>query len=207
MRITLLALCLVCPLQAYAVNPPQWSEFSKGDFIDTANVKTDGAISAAYVMTGSAAKKVTTLYEVNCKGDQIRVHSDTPRYVRVPVSGGGSVVQVDDGFRTVVPGSQNARIESAICGFVAQEEAKQAAQEKVTECQREKSDDYLRVFELREQLKEHEWMCLMGAAKGNPSTECDDAGIPRNVNVVQYLHDKGIYLECEDRPDHKQSEN
>lgn len=205
MRITLLLLCLICPLKAVAVNPPQWSEFAQGDFIDTANIKSDGTISAAYVRTGSATKKVTTLYEVNCKDDQIRVHSDTPRYVRVPVSGGGTVVQVDDGFRTVVPGSQNALIESAICGIVAQAEAKQAEEEKQAECEREKSDDYTRVFELRDQLKDHEWMCLMEVAKGDPSTECERAGIPRNVNVVQYLHDKGIYLACEDRPDQKQS--
>ena len=54
--------------------------------------------------------------EVDCKADTIRVHSEVQRYRRIPVEGGGSVVRSDDGFRTGVPGSRNARIEIAICG-------------------------------------------------------------------------------------------
>jgi len=101
-------------LAAFAIGPPQWEEFAKGEFVDTANLKTavDGFVTAAYIRSVSAGKQVTTLYEVDCKADEIRVHSETPRYRRVPVDGGGSVVEVDDGFRTVTRSlcpSQNRR--------------------------------------------------------------------------------------------------
>ncbi len=122
-------LTLLYPLQAFAINPPQWKEIDKGEFIDTANVKTDTEDVAAYIRHGGAI----TLYEVDCKGDRIRVHSDTPRYRTVPVEGGGQGVVSDDGFRTVVPGSRDALIENAICGIVTQREAESAKQERQAE--------------------------------------------------------------------------
>jgi hypothetical protein len=61
------ALGLIGP--AYAVNPSQWDEFSKGEFIDTANVKADGGGVSAYVRHVGPKKEVTILYEVDCSQD------------------------------------------------------------------------------------------------------------------------------------------
>jgi len=186
------------PLQAFAVNPPQWDEFSKGEYIDTANVKSDGTITAAYVKHSDAGKQVTTLYEVDCKGDLIRVHSDTQRYRAVPVEGGGSVIQADDGFRTVVPGTRNAQLESAICGVVASREAESTKQNQQAECERAKQDDEFRVLLAKDQLSHDESLCLLGLTRGDRYEECGKAGIPLGKNVVDYLRSKAISLPCED---------
>lgn len=197
----LISLGLAIPVTAFAVNPPQWNEFHKGESLDSANVKFDGTIAAAYVMEVGANGKVTTLYEVNCKEDQIRVHSDTPRFVRIPVSGGGTVVQSDDGFRTVIPGSRNARIESAICETAEKEQAEAARQEEDTRCKQALTDDSRRIDFASLKLDYNEMACLDEIARGKKRTsECSSAGIPEGTTVTQYLHGKGIYLECEDRP-------
>jgi len=104
-------------------------------------VKADGAVVSAYAKHADAGKQVTTLYEVDCKRDLIRVHSDTQRYRAVPVEGGGSVIQADDGFRTVVPGTRNAQLETAICGVVTKREMEGTKQEQQAECERAKHDE------------------------------------------------------------------
>lgn len=202
MRIACLCFSVVglfCSVQVKAVNPPQWDEFSKGEFIDTANMKTGWDAIAAYVRFGSGNKQVTTLYEVDCRGDRIRVHSDTPRYRRVPVDGGGSVIQTDDGFRTVTPGSRNARIERAICGAVAQREAERLKQEHHVECERATHEDLHRVLLVADRLTKDEVFCLTELAleRDDRPRECDKAGVPPGTGVTQYLHGKGIFLECE----------
>jgi hypothetical protein len=188
---------LLMPLQSLAVNPPQWSEFSKGEYTDTANVKADGNIVSAYVRHLVAGKQLITLYEVDCKGDLIRVHSDTPRYRTVHVEGGGTVVQSDDGFRTVVPDTRNAQIENAICGIVARREAERAKQQRQADCERARHDDEFRVILLNDQLTKDEAMCLLGLPEGTRYKECDKAGVPVGTSVVEYLHNKGIFLPCE----------
>jgi len=193
----LIGAVVLLPLQTFAVNPSQWNEFSKGEYIDTANVKSDGNIVSAYVKRVSAGTQVTTLYEVNCKGDRIRVHSDTPRYRAVQVEGGGTVIQPDDGFRSVVPGASNAQIEIAICGIVARQEAERVKQEQQAECERARHDDEVRVFLLKDQLTRDEAMCLLGLTQGTRYGECDKAGIPVSTSVVEYMHNKGIFLACE----------
>jgi hypothetical protein len=188
-------LTLLFPLQAFAINPPQWEEIAKGEFCDTANVKTDADDVAAYIRHGGAI----TLYEVDCKGDRIRVHSDTPRYRAVPVEGGGQVVVSDDGFRPVVPGSRDALIENAICGIVTKREEQRSAEEVRAECEKAKKDDFARVFIAKGQLTHDEGICLFEMASGDRPRECDKAAIAAGTNVVEYLHGKGIFLECEDR--------
>jgi hypothetical protein len=188
---------------ADAINPPQWDEFAKREFVDAANVKAEGDVVAAYVRHVTAGKEVTTLYEVDCKDDRIRVHSDTPRYIRVPVDGGGSVVQLDDGFRTIAPGSQNARIENAICGVVAQRRAEETKQQQQANCERAKHDDTERVILVKDRLTRDEGACLLGLSHGDRYTDCDKAGIPKDATVIQYLHGKGIFLECEDYSEHQ----
>ena len=197
----LTVLSLACSLRAYAINPPQWDEFSKGEFVDSANVKTGGDVVAGYVRSGSAANQVTALYEVDCKADTIRVHSDVQRYRRIPVEGGGSVVQSDDEFRTVVPGSRNARIEIAICGVATRAEADRQRQENEAQCQRAKHEDSLRIFLAGSRLTLDESVCLSDLKNGNPRRECDKAGIAKDTSVAEYLHGKGIFLECEDHPE------
>jgi hypothetical protein len=189
---------MLLPLQAFAVNPPQWDEFSKGQYIDTENVKIEGAIVSAYVKHADAGKPVTTLYEVECTNDLLRVHSDTQRYRRVPVEGGGSVVESDDGFRTVVPGTRNAEIETAICGAVDQAEAKKAKQEQQVACERAKHDDELRVLLVKDKLSRDEYMCLAGLTRGERYEDCAKAGIPAGTKVLEYLRSKGVGLPCED---------
>jgi hypothetical protein len=134
---------------------------------------------------------------VDCKGDLIRVHSDTPHYRAVPVEGGGTVIQSDDGFRSVVPGGKNAQIENAICGMVARQEAERAKQGQQAECERARHDDEFRVFLLKDQLTRDESMCLLGLTQGTRYGECDKAGVSVGTNVVEYLHNKGIFLACE----------
>jgi hypothetical protein len=194
---TVTMMALLLPLQSLAVNPPQWTEFSKGEYTDTANVKADGNIVSAYVKHVDAGKQVTALYEVDCKGDLIRVHSDTPRYRTVHVEGGGTVVQSDDGFRTVVPGTRNAQIENAICGMVARREAERVKQQRQADCERARHDDEFRVILLNDQLTKDEAMCLLGLTDGTRYKECDKAGIAEGTSVVEYLHNKGIFLSCE----------
>jgi hypothetical protein len=109
--------------------PPQWNTFANGWDVDTANVKSDGNIVSAYVKHAGAGKQSASLYELDCKGDQIRVHFDTQRYRAVKVDGGGTVVVFDDGFGSAVPGTGNAQIENALCGIVAQQEAERAKHE------------------------------------------------------------------------------
>lgn len=125
-RFLVSALGFAACMRAYAINPPQWDEFAKGESVDIANVRTDGDIISGYVRDVKAGTQRTTLYEVDCKGDKIRVHSDVPRYIAVPVEGGGRVIEADDGFRTVEPGSRNAGIENAICGIAQRQEAEKA---------------------------------------------------------------------------------
>jgi hypothetical protein len=189
---------LVCPLHAYAINPPHWDQFSKGEFVDIANVKADGNVVAAYVKRADAQKEVTTLYEVDCQGDKIRVHSDIQRYRSVPVQGGTRVVVPDDRFKSVVPGSRNARIENAICEVAARQEAERERQRKQAECERARHDDPLRIVLVKERLSQDETLCLLAVARGERTVECNKARVPTNVSVDQYLHDKGIFLECED---------
>lgn len=193
---------LMCPLQAYAISPPQWDEFAKGEFIDKANVKVDGDIVAAYVRRVRGGRQITTLYEVDCKDDKIRVHSDAPRYISVPVEGGGRVVESDDGFRTVIPGSQNARTENAICEVAAREDMKREKIERQAECQRARNDDELRVM-LTGGLTYDEKFCLLGLTHDVRYKECDKAGVPGGISVIQYLHSKGIFLECENHSEHR----
>jgi len=186
------------PLQTFAVNSPQWSEFSKGQYIDTANVKTDGNIVSAYVKHIDGGKQVTTLYEVDCNGDLIRVHSDTPRYHVIQVEGGGSVIQSDDGFRSIVPGTRSAQIETEMCRIVARQEAEKEKQVQQAECEHAKHDDERRVYLVNnDQLTRDEKMCLLGLTQSTRYGECDKAGIPAGTNVVGYLHSKGIFLACE----------
>jgi hypothetical protein len=193
----IVGLSTLLSLPAYAINPPQWEEFAGIDYIDSANVKTDGAIASAYVKHTDAGKQLTTLYEVDCKGDLIRVHSDTQRYRAVPVEGGGSVIQADDGFRTVVPGTRNAQIENAICGAVTRQEAESAKQNQQAECERAKHDDEFRVLLAKDQLSRDESMCLLGMVHGERYGECDKAAIPAGTKVVDYLRNKAITLPCE----------
>lgn len=197
------AISLVCPLQAYAISIPQWDEFAKGEFIDKANVKVDGDIVAAYVRHVVGTRRTITLYEVDCKGDRIRIHSDRQRYRWVPVEGGGRVLEADDGFRAVVPGSGNARIENAVCEIVAQQDAQRMKREEKVQCERAKHDDELRVFLLRDRLSEDEALCLLGLTHGDRPPECGKAGIQRGTGVVEYLHGKGIFLTCEHQSGHQ----
>jgi len=189
---------MLLPLEALAVNPPQWEEFSKGQYIDTANVKTDGAIVSAYVKHTGAGNQVATLYEVECANDMLRVHSDTQHYRRVPVEGGGSVVLSDDGFRTVVPGSRNAEIETAICGAADRKEAERIKQQQQVNCERAKHDDELRVLFVKDKLSQAEYMCLAGLTRGERDQDCAKAEIPAGTKVLEYLRNKGIALPCED---------
>jgi hypothetical protein len=190
---------LVWSLQTLAIDPPQWDEFAKGEFIDTANVKSEGNVASAYIRESGG--KAATLYEVGCQDDKLRVHSDTPQYVRVPVGNGQSVLQSDDGFRTVVPGSRNARIENAVCEIVAQREVDIAWREKQQFCERAKPDEFARVLYFASRLTHDEALCLGELTNSNDRpAECERAGIPKGVSVSEYLHKKGIYLECEERP-------
>jgi|ERR1700733_7922342 len=191
------SLGMLLSLQAFAVNPPQWEEFSKGQYIDTANLKTDGTIASAYVKHTDAGKPVTTLYEVECKGDLLRVHSDIQRYRRIAVEGGGSVVQADDGFRTIVPGTWNAQIEAAICGAAERAEAHEAKQRQQAECELAKHDDERRLLFVKDKLSQDEYMCLAGLTRGERYQDCARAEIPVGTKVVEYLHNKGIALPCE----------
>jgi hypothetical protein len=186
---------------AYGINAPEWSEFAKGELIDTANVRVDGDITGAYVKHSGDKKEIGTLYEVDCKTDVIRVHSDTPRYTFTPVEGSSrGVIQSDDGFRTVVPQTRNARIEGAICGIVARQEAEKAKVARQTECENAKKDDTLRVS-ITDGLTHDQRFCLMGLALSQPrDPECDKAGVLAGTSVVDYLHAKGMFLECEDHP-------
>lgn len=172
-------LILLFPLEAFAINPPQWDEIAKGEFVDTANVKTDADDVAAYIRHGGAI----TLYEVDCKGDRIRVHSDIPRYRAVPVEGGGQVVVSDDGFRTVLPGSHDALIENAICGIVTKREEQRSAEQARAECERAKKDDSARVVYARDRLTRDEAFCLLGMADGRREPECNRALIAPGTNV------------------------
>jgi hypothetical protein len=189
------ALWLVVSLPARAINPPAWEQFSAGEFVDAGNVKVDGEISAAYVKHAGTV----TLYEVDCTGDRIRVHSDLPRYRAVRVQGGTSVVVMDDGFRTVVPGSHDARIEGAICG--AAKRQADAAKERVqqAECERAKSDERLRALFAAKRLADDESACLLQITFGQRGPECRKALISDNMGVTEYLHSRGIFLPCEDR--------
>jgi hypothetical protein len=195
-----LVLSLIGPLPAYAVNPPQWEELSNGVFVDTANIKIDGDVVGAYVQEVGHQKRATALYDVDCKNDEIRVHSDTPRYRSVPVQGGGFVVQSDDGFRTVVPDSRNSKIESAICGIATQRTAEKANQDRQVQCARAMHDDFLRLLLISYRLSEDERSCLSGLVDDVRHKECDKAGVSKGTTMVQYLHEKGIFLDCEDRP-------
>jgi hypothetical protein len=189
---------VLLPFQAFAVNPPHWEEFAKGQYIDSGNVKAEGnSIVSAYVKHADAGTQQVTLFEVDCKNDLIRVHSDAQRYRRVPVEGGGTVVQADDGFRTVVPGSRNAQIETAICGAADRAEAEKAKQRQQVECEQAKHDDGLRVLLVKEKLSQDETMCLQGLTHGERYAECQKAGIPAGTNVVEYLRNNGIFLACE----------
>ena len=190
---------VLLPLQALAIDAPQWNQFSNGEYVDTANVKSEGDQVSGYVKHVAAGKPAITLYEVNCKGDQIRVHSDLPRYQTVQVQGGGTVVVQDDGFRTIVPGTREAQIETALCGIVAHQRAKESAQQEATFCERAKHDEQARIMLVPEgRLTRSEGLCLSGIAAELPRTaECDKAGVPKDATVTQYLHSKGIFLACE----------
>lgn len=191
---------LVCfwSAQALAINEPQWTEFSKGEYVDSANVKSDGNVASGYIKTGATV----TLYEVSCATDQIRTHSDLPRYVQVPAGPGRTVVQSDDGFRTVNPGTRNARIENAICGVVAAAVAKRSAADARELCEKAKHDQWSRVYLESSVLSLDERMCLSDLAPGKVRPrECDRAGVPKGItDATEYLHSKGIYLACEEKP-------
>lgn len=195
LQIPLACLAVLClPLPAYAVNAPKWVEFSSGEYIDTANIKSSGNMTSAYIKT---AKQGPILYEVDCEGDKIRVHSDLPRYISVPVKGGGSVVQLDDGFRTVIPGGSNARIENAICKSSAQQEAQVEQQRQQADCEKAKGNETLRVLLVKDRLSADESMCLIGLTHDTRYSECDKVGVPLHTSVTDYLHHKGILLRCE----------
>jgi len=71
------------------------------------------------------------------------------------------------------------------------------------DCERAMQDDSSRVLLVKDQLTKDEALCLLGLSDNNRFTECDKAGVPGNTGVVQYLHGKGIFLECEDRSEHQ----
>lgn len=181
-----------------AVNPPHWDHFAGGVLVDTANLTNTTGIAAAYVKIDSQPPR---LYEVDCDGNRIRLHSDQPRYVQVPMGSGISVIQSDDGFRTVSPESREARIENAICERVHQSEIEEIRQRQATECERAKHDDLRRILFVREQLSEDESMCLLSLSRGDRPMECDKAEVPKDISVREYLQKKGLTLECE-KQDH-----
>jgi hypothetical protein len=186
-------LSLLLPSLTCAINAPQWERLAEGDYIDTANIKTDPEDVAAYIKHANSI----ALYEVDCKGDRIRVHSDIPRYRAVPVEGGGQVVVSDDGYRTVLPGSREALIENTICELVQKREQQRLAEQAHVECERAMKDIAVRVRHAEGRLTWDEAICLRGMAGGERPKECSQAMISPSTDIVEYLHLKGIFLECE----------